>query len=454
MFDVERDLASVGPALSRFTHAHPHTRRTDAERIDLLRTLEDLKAAAAAAQARLTADLAASRRRAHADAGLPARRHGEGIAAQVALARRESPVRGAQHLGLALVLTTEMPHTLALMSTGRLSEWRATLLARETACLSLADRRTVDTELCADPRVLDGLSDTGLLAAVRRTAYRLDPEASVARARRAETERRVTLRPAPDTMTHLTGLLPVAQGVAVHAALTRAADSLRATGDPRTRGQIMADTLVARVTGNPTDTAGDTTPGTVPEVPPVAVRLVMTDRTLLAGDPEPAHLLGYGTVPAVWARDLVAAAAAHARAWVQAALHRPRHRPAPLPGLPRAPRPARPPRARRAARPHLPHPLVRRPDPPHRPRRPPRRRRPDRRGEPPGPLRTLQPRQAGPRLARPTHPRPPPYRGRDHADRPPPHQHRTATTRRPRHSSRPRHHRSARHHGLSAPLLS
>ena len=50
-------------------------------------------------------------------------------------------------------------------------------------------------------------------------------------------------------MTYLTGLLPVAQGVAVHAALTRAADTLRATGDPRTRGQIMADTLVARVTG-------------------------------------------------------------------------------------------------------------------------------------------------------------------------------------------------------------
>ena len=31
----------------------------------------------------------------------------------------------------------------------------------------------------------------------------------------------------------------------------------------------------------------------------------MTDRTLLAGDDEPAHLVGYGTVPAGWARDLV-----------------------------------------------------------------------------------------------------------------------------------------------------
>lgn len=31
----------------------------------------------------------------------------------------------------------------------------------------------------------------------------------------------------------------------------------------------------------------------------------MTDRALLAGDHEPAHLTGYGTVPAGWARDLL-----------------------------------------------------------------------------------------------------------------------------------------------------
>jgi hypothetical protein len=301
MFDPDRDLATVGPALAHLTREV-----SDAKRIDLLRTLEDLKAAAAAAQARITTDLATSRRRAHAEAGLPARRHGEGLAAEVALARRESPVRGAQHLGLALVLSTEMPHTLAAMSTGRLSEWRATLLARETACLTAAQRRDIDQQLCADPTVLDGLSDAALVATARRLAYRLDPAGVVARARRAETERTVTLRPAPDTMTYLTALLPVAQGVAVHAALTRTADTRRAAGDPRTRGQVMADTLVTRLTGQ-----------TTADAVPVAVRLVMTDRTLLAADPEPAHLPGYGTVPATWARDLATTAADHARAWVR-----------------------------------------------------------------------------------------------------------------------------------------
>ncbi|MDP9692641.1 UNVERIFIED_ORG: hypothetical protein J2X79_000170 [Arthrobacter globiformis] len=39
-------------------------------------------------------------------------------------------------------------------------------------------------------------------------------------------------------------MLPVQQGVSVLAALTRQADSLRAGGDPRSRNQGMADTLV------------------------------------------------------------------------------------------------------------------------------------------------------------------------------------------------------------------
>jgi len=38
---------------------------------------------------------------------------------------------------------------------------------------------------------------------------------------------------------------------------------------------------------------------------PLAVNLIMTDRTLLHGDAEPARLEGYGVVPAQWARDAV-----------------------------------------------------------------------------------------------------------------------------------------------------
>ena len=261
--------------------------------IDQLRDLEDLKSAIAARQARITVAFDVSQRREQADAGLPAEKLGAGIGAQIALARRESPAKGGRLLGLAKALVTEMPHTLAALETGILNEWRATLLVRETACLTAADRAAVDEHLAADTGTLTGTGDRALVAAARTAAYRLDPRSVTQRAAHAPTERHVSLRPAPDAMACLTALLPVAEGVAVYTALTRHADTLRATGDPRTRGQAMADTLVERTTGTPGGISG------------IEIQLIMTDRTLFQADAEPARLPGYGTVPAGWARELL-----------------------------------------------------------------------------------------------------------------------------------------------------
>ena len=121
----------------------------------------------------------------------------------------------------------------------------------------------------------------------------------------------MTLRPAPDTMTLLTGFLPVAQGVAAYAALTRDADQLKQHGDPRSRGQLMADLMIARLTGQePADrgagggAGGDVRPGPA--------------REQSGHDPDPehaaAHLVGGGPIPAGLARDLVAEAA---QVWVR-----------------------------------------------------------------------------------------------------------------------------------------
>ncbi|NYD57472.1 hypothetical protein BKA08_001710 [Nocardioides marinisabuli] len=279
----------------------------EAELVEEVRRLEELKAHAAALQVELTARLDEVVRRRHAAAGLPEERQGVGVASQVGLARRESPNRGARHLGLAKILVAEMPHTLNAMRAGWCSEWRATLLARETACLSLEDRRRVDAELMADPETTEGWGDKRLVAAARARAYELDPHAALKRSRKAEGERYVSLRPAPDTMTYLTALLPVAQGVAAYAALTRAADSARADGDERSRGQVMADTLVTAIT----DRTAESAP--VPAVP-VAVNLTVSDATLLGGGHQPGWVAGYGPVPAGFARELVATAIADAQA--------------------------------------------------------------------------------------------------------------------------------------------
>lgn len=262
--------------------------------VERIAELERVKSAAAAGQARAAAALDATRRTAEAAAGVPAAGRGRGVASEIALARRDSPVRGNRHLGFAKALVYEMPHTLAGLEAGVLTEWRATLIVRESACLDVEDRRALDAELCADPAALDGMGDARVVAAAKTIAYRLDPHAVVDRAAKAEKERTVSIRPAPDTMTYLTALLPVAQGVSVYAALRREADTRT---DGRSRGQVMADTLVERVTGRSAAAAT-----------PIAVNLVLSDQTLLGGSSAPADVCGYGPIPAAVARGLVCGA--------------------------------------------------------------------------------------------------------------------------------------------------
>ncbi|WP_076258466.1 HNH endonuclease [Intrasporangium flavum] len=337
----------------------------DAERVDQLAALERVKAAVAAAQARVTVAFVESQaevaqqwrerarecsaagdfegwRRARQEARRASATDGavdgvggvagsgdrvrrgvrrdalRSVAGQVALARRESPARGSHHVRLALRLLRQMPQTFAALERGDLSEWRAAIVARETEGLDEDQRRSVDAEVAG--RLGDeigSLGDRELARRVRAAAYRVEPASILARSARAQADRRVTIRPAPNTMAYVTALLPVAQAVATHAALTAAADSARAVGDERTKGQVMADELVVRATGQ--KRAEDVA---------VEVQLVMTDRALFWGDDVPAQLPGYGAVPAAWARRLLGGEAgpagsvsrsdeARARAWLR-----------------------------------------------------------------------------------------------------------------------------------------
>lgn len=266
-------------------------------RLELITALEEMKCAAEGLQAELAVDVDTATREAEAERGVPTERQGRGVAAEIALARRESLHRGQQHLALAKVLRTELPFTREALLAGRITGWRATIIARETACLSRSDRMEVDRRVAGDPEQLERMGDREVGNAARRHAYELDAGAWVTRRRIAESERRVTLRPAPDVMSRLTAELPVAQGVAVIKTLGEHADSRRATGDPRSRSQLMADALVARVLGTEQPTAL-----------PVTTHLVVADDVLLGTREEAAHLDSYGPIPAELARELVKAA--------------------------------------------------------------------------------------------------------------------------------------------------
>jgi hypothetical protein len=218
-------------------------------------------------------------------------------------------------VGLAKVVVSELPSTWEAWRAGRITEWRATLVARETACLTREDRLAVDAQVCGDLDKVVAMGDRELVLACQQTAYRLDPEFFVTRRRRAESDRTITLRPAPDAMVWLTALLPARDGMAAHAALSRAADSARAMGDPRSRGQVMADALVtsvvdAAVRVPDAQATGETCSDAVAPAAGVGVSLglVMTDAALFGSSDEPAHMEGYGPVPAELARELVARA--------------------------------------------------------------------------------------------------------------------------------------------------
>ena len=286
---------------------HVNRAVSDEERLDQIRALEELKSAATAAQMRIAIAFEESQRVTLASSALDptdqldsrrrrARQASAVISAQLAHARRESPHAGAKFLRTAKTLVHEMPNAFVALERGRLNEYRASIAVKETACLTTSDRSRVDAIVCADLDRLATLGNRQLEAEIKTAAYRSDPLVVTQRAAYAVNERRVSLRPAPDTMVWLTALLPVAQGVAAYAALTKHADASRASGDKRSRGQVMADVLVERLTGQATADAV-----------PIEVNLVMTDRTLLAGDNEPAHLLGYGTVPAEVARKMIGA---------------------------------------------------------------------------------------------------------------------------------------------------
>jgi hypothetical protein len=188
MFDLEA-LAAVDP------HAD------EAALIEQIACLERVKSAASAGQARAAAALDEKRRADEAAAGVPKAKQGRGVASEVALARHDSPARGGRHLGFAKALVHEMPHTLAALECGALSEWRSTLIVRESACLDVEDRRRLDAELCADMSKLEGIGDSRITAAAKEIAARLDAQAVVDRAAKAEADRTVTIRPAPDCMT-------------------------------------------------------------------------------------------------------------------------------------------------------------------------------------------------------------------------------------------------------------
>ena len=283
---------------------------SDGSLLALIESCERLKDACSAVQARATHEYS-ERRLAGLTPGSTADRVARrDVGARIGRARHVSPFHGGRYLELSRMLVRDLPRTLDALAAGHTTEHRASLIAHAAGCLGSADRATLDADL--GPR-LTGKGNRAVQGEADRIAAELDAEAVVERHRRAVAERRVTSRPAPDTMTYLTALLPVADGVAAWAALDRHTTLAKAAGDCRTRGQIMADELTHRLlhgaathlpgtggqtTGIPASgvrTAGPTGgPAVPPTLPSGGYRLPApeTDTSLPIGGSERATTIG------------------------------------------------------------------------------------------------------------------------------------------------------------------
>ena len=208
----------------------------DADRVDRLDRLERVRAAIVAVQAAETVRFAQSQVAQQLAADVHPQRIGQGIADQIALACRVSPWEGSRRLGVARALWFDLPQTYAQLTCGSLHERVAEHVVNETRHLGAEQRRAVDAAVNAA-----GIEKMGVRAAAqcaRKHAYEADPAGYVERGRTERKHRRVSLRAAPDTMSLLTGYLPVEQGVACWVALRKHADALKAAGDLRSRDPV------------------------------------------------------------------------------------------------------------------------------------------------------------------------------------------------------------------------
>src|SRR5690625_4370590 len=267
--------------------------KTEEEAIDRITAVEELNSASAAAQARETLSFDMLRRNREAEDGVPSKKQGRGLGAEVALARKVSRSRGDGLLKFSRTLLLDLPETYGAMKAGDISEEKARVVAKESDWLPREKKHELDEQMAAR---LPEVGVRRLANETRALAQELDQRAAVEHLERRVEERAVSVRPAPGNMAYLTALLPMPQAVAAFANLKKSAQSILATGESegRAEGQIAADLLVERLTGQESATAV-----------PTEIHLIMQASSLLEPGEEPAWFPGVGPIPAQTARDFV-----------------------------------------------------------------------------------------------------------------------------------------------------
>nr|AXL05716.1 HNH endonuclease [uncultured bacterium] len=192
---------------------------------------------------------------------------------------------------LARTLVARLPRTLEALEEGRIDEYRARRMAQGTDVLS--DENAGQVEETLIPQI-DQWNPRQLNDRLRRAVHRADPAAAAARAEVQRAARHVR----HDALDDGAGLLQIqGDGERTHLAYQRLqtiARDIKTAGDDRTLDQITADVALDCLAGKEFEQAK------------VQVWLTLPATTALGVDEAPAHLAGYGLLPAQRALTLAA----------------------------------------------------------------------------------------------------------------------------------------------------
>jgi hypothetical protein len=217
------------------------------------------------------------------------------LVGQLGLALRVSPTRAREELRLARDLHAGLGRVREAFAAGEVDRRRVAAIVAASAHLDPTERALLDHRLAAHDLAMLGLRRITDLT--RSIAAAVAPEKFAERAASARRDRHVTISPAEDGMAVLRALLPVEQGVACYAALRRAVTEHWVDPAPvtRSRGQIMADVLVERVTGV-----------SASEPARVEIQVLVPVESLLDSEaPLPAEIPGFGPTDLLERADCV-----------------------------------------------------------------------------------------------------------------------------------------------------
>lgn len=275
--------------------------QTEAANIDRLQAYRVLRGQLAAAEAAEIAALEESRLTREAAEKVPKAERGAGLAAEIALARAETPARGYEWLATARALRTVLPNVRAALRAGRIRAEHAHRVVKAINTLTPGNQQAVDAAL-ADRLGSD--SPAALAKAAKAHAQTLDGKAATARHKQAAATRNVRCEPAGDGMATLIAYGPAQVIHTMYGKLTGAAKQASAKGQakdpatatPRKLAQLSFDLLAQWCTG-------DASPESAAKV---ELQVMMTPASLLGTADTAAWLAGHGPIPAEVARTWLA----------------------------------------------------------------------------------------------------------------------------------------------------